>query len=67
MNGYFNNSSKAKPVMAKGGGQSNPRGGSSMSIKEKPGFSTGVPGKTQSKDRSGGVKKLKTHADSEGL
>ena len=37
------------------------------SFKEKPGFNTGVPGKTQPKDRSNGIKRLKIHPQSEGL
>lgn len=36
-------------------------------FKEKPGFNTGVPGKTQPKDRSNGIKRLKIHPKSEGL
>ena len=39
----------------------------STSFKEKPGFNTGVPGKTQPKDRSNGIKRLKIHPQSEGL
>lgn len=36
-------------------------------FKEKPGFSTGVPGKKQPKDRSNGVKRAPVYPDSEGL
>ena len=39
----------------------------STSFNEKPGFNTGVPGKTQPKDRSNGIKRLKIHSQSEGL
>ena len=41
--------------------------GKPMAMNEKPGFSTGVPGKKQPRDRSGGVKRTKIYADSEGL
>lgn len=37
------------------------------SLNMKPGFATGVPGKTQPKDRSGGVKRAKVRPASEGL
>lgn len=36
-------------------------------FKEKPGFNTGVPGKTQPKDRSNGIARAKIHPKSEGL
>lgn len=36
-------------------------------FREKPGFSTGVPGKKQPRDRSAGVKRAKIHPTSEGL
>ena len=41
--------------------------GSTPGMNVKPGFNVGVPGKTQSKDRSGGVKRAPTHPKSEGL
>lgn len=47
---------RKKPTMAKDPG-----------FREKPGFNTGVPGKTQPKDRSNGIKRLKIHPKSEGL
>ena len=34
---------------------------------EKPGPAGGLPGKSQSRDRSGGVRKIKQHTKSEGL
>lgn len=36
-------------------------------FKEKSGFSTGTPGKTQPKDRSNGIKRAPVYPDSEGL
>ena len=39
----------------------------SSSFSEKPGFSTGLPGKKQPKDRSNGIKRIKAHPASEGL
>lgn len=41
--------------------------GGAPAFKEKPGFNTGVPGKTQSGNRSGGVKKCPTHPKSIGI
>ena len=49
------------------GGRKAPKSAAAPGFKEKPGFSTGVPGKKQSKDRSNGVKRLKVHPTSEGL
>ena len=44
------------------------RPGASASVNEKPGFpSAKLPGKTQSKNRSGGVHGCKTYADKKGL
>lgn len=65
-NGYFNNQVRTG---LSGGKAANPGGPSGKAPKfvEKPGFSTGVPGKTQAKDRSGGVKKLKVRPAGEGL
>ena len=40
----------------------------SASVTEKPAFPTmGAPGKTQPRDRSGGVQKVKQHPKSDGL
>jgi len=65
-NGYFNGQVRSSLKGGKGGDLD--QGGSrTMPFKEKPGFNTGVPGKTQSKDRSGGVKKLKVRPYEEGL
>lgn len=36
-------------------------------FRQKPGFNTGTPGKTQSKDRSNGIKRAPVYPDSEGL
>lgn len=55
----------AQPM--KGQGPRPMKPGKAPSMKEKPGFSTGVPGKKQPRDRSGGVKRTKVYADSEGL
>lgn len=44
-----------------------PKGGGSPGMKEKPGFAIGAPGKTQSKDRSGGVKRIQQSPKTEGL
>lgn len=65
-NGYFNGQTRTS---LKGGKGANPRasGGKSASMNEKPGFATGAPGKKQSKDRSGGVKRAKVYAGSDGL
>ena len=42
--------------------------GGKGSSKEKPAFgSIGIPGKTQGKDRSGGVRRLKTHPRTVGI
>lgn len=51
-----------------GGMRNVPKTPAAAPFKEKPGFpSAGLPGKTQSKDRSNGIKRLKTHPKSEGL
>lgn len=47
---------RKKPTMAKDPG-----------FRDKPGFNTGVPGKTQPKDRSNGIKRAPVYPDSEGL
>lgn len=67
-NGYFNGQTRTS-LKGGSGTRGNPQGsgGTSASFKEKPGFATGVPGKTQSKDRSGGVKRVKTSPKTEGL
>jgi hypothetical protein len=65
-NGYFNNQTRA-PLGSSGKGPSpGTPSGSAPAFKEKPGFSTGSPGKTQ-KDRSAGVPRAKTHPGSDGL
>lgn len=44
------------------------RGGKAPGFKVKPAFpSTGVPGKTQPRDRSAGVVRVRKHPKSEGL
>lgn len=48
-------------------GRKSPTMAKNPSFKENPGFNTGVPGKTQPKDRSNGIKRLKIHPTSEGL
>lgn len=65
-NGYFNGQVRQSLKGGKGADPSSPYG-SAPSFQQKPGFKTGVPGKTQSKDRSGGVKRAKTSPDTEGL
>ena len=42
-------------------------GKSAAFSKIKPAFSTGASGKTQTRDRSGGVKKARIHPNSEGI
>lgn len=37
------------------------------SMNEKPGFNVDLPGKTQSKDRSGGTKRCPVHPHSKGI
>ena len=54
---------KSPPTPAGGMG----REGSKGSMTEKTANFGGLPGKIQSKDRSGGIKKLKTYPQSEGL
>lgn len=67
-NVYFNGQNRSSPVTGKGGGSKTAQpGGGSMAFREKPGFKTGAPGKTQSKDRSGGVKRATVSPSSEGL
>lgn len=43
------------------------RGAKSASMKEKTANWPGTPGKTQPRDRSGGVRKLRAHPKSEGI
>lgn len=50
-----------------GGRKTGVKGPKKKGMKIKPGFKTGVPGKTQPADRSGGTKRAKVYADSEGL
>lgn len=65
-NRYHTKFSQSK-ISAKGPRPSNGPG-SVMSGKDKPAFASAhVPGKTQSKDRSMGVKKCKIYPKSEGL
>lgn len=49
-----------------GGRPTGVKGSKDLGMKVKPGFKTGVPGRT-GPDRSAGVKKIKQYADSEGL
>lgn len=49
------------------GGRKAPKAAAMPGFKEKPGFSTGVPGKKQPKDRSNGIKRAPVYPDSEGL
>lgn len=65
-NGYFNGQVRS-PL--KGGSvvDTAQRGGPSPAFKQKPGFATSAPGKTQPKDRSGGVKRIKAYPSSDGL
>jgi hypothetical protein len=49
-----------------GGRKTGVKGAKKAGMKVKPGFKTGVPGKT-GPDRSGGTPKAKVYADSEGL
>lgn len=56
------NGRKQGPVKAKPN-----RAGAATGMPEKTSGFPGVPGKTQSKNRSGGVYKCKVYADSEGL
>lgn len=48
-------------------GLKKPTKAATPSFKEKPGFDTGLPGKTQPKDRSNGIQRAKIHPKSEGL
>ena len=65
-NGYFNG--QVRSSLKGGKGVDLNQGGSrTMPFKEKPGFNTGVPGKTQPKDRSGGVKRAPVQPDGQGL
>ncbi len=63
----------AEDKMGLGGNSTKPpspalKRGNSASFKEKPGFSfKGTAGKSQPKNRSAGVNRVKTYADSEGL
>lgn len=67
-NGFYNNQTRSSPVKASGGGYDNPRGGSKMAFNEKVGFpKAALPGKSQGKDRSGGVKRVKDSPDKKGL
>lgn len=61
----FFNSMQEKPKS--GPGLKKPMMAKSPGFPEKPGFNTGVPGKTQPKDRSAGVSRAKIHPKSEGL
>ena len=65
-NGYFNGQVR-QPLKGGSGKIAGCSYGSAPSFKEKPGFNTGVPGKTQPKDRSGGVKRAKVRPHEEGL
>lgn len=61
----FHNPMHEKPKA--GPGRKGPKMAPMPSMKEKPGFMTGVPGKTQPKDRSAGVKRAPIYPKSEGL
>lgn len=66
-NGYFNNQTRDGLKGGKGT-RGAERSASSMPTREKPGFNTDLPGKAQSKDRSGGVKHVpKTSGMRKGL
>ena len=66
-NPHYNSMHGSNRKVAEGG--SNKASGSSpkASMPEKTANWPGLPGKAQSKDRSGGVKKLKVHPKSEGI
>jgi hypothetical protein len=75
-NGYFNNQTRTSLKGGKGLGGTGWLADTAAQdrteraprpFKVKPGFNTGVPGKTQSKDRSGGVKRAKVRPAEEGL
>lgn len=66
-NGYHNKQVGVPLSGGKGTKGFMPQGGGSPTMKEKPGFAIGVPGKTQSKDRSGGVKRIQQSPKTEGL
>lgn len=66
-NGYFNNQVRQGLKGGKGADVTKRAGGKAPSLNLKPGFRTGAPGKKQSKDRSGGVKRAKNYPDSDGL
>ena len=64
-NGYFNNQVR-NGLTAPNGPKATGGSKSAPAFKEKPGFITGAPGKTQ-KDRSGGVKRAKEYPGSDGI
>jgi hypothetical protein len=65
-NGYFNGQTRNLTPVSAGKDSAQP-GGKSAGMSMKPGFNTSAPGKSQPKDRSGGVKKIKAYPSSDGL
>lgn len=65
-NGYYNGQTRTSLKGGKGA-TTQAGGGKTAPFKQKPGFATGAPGKTQSKDRSGGVQRVKHHPNFDGL
>lgn len=66
-NGYYNGQTRTSLKGGKGAMPHKQGSGGPPAFKEKPGFSTGAPGKKHGKDRSGGAKRIKIYADSDGL
>jgi hypothetical protein len=66
-NGYFNNQVRQGLKGGKGATTGQKGGKATTTLGLKPGFKTSAPGKKQSKDRSGGVKRAKIYPDSDGL
>lgn len=66
-NKYFNEQIHGKAPKGMGANVEATPGGGKTSMRVKQSWSTGLPGKAQSKSRSGGVKKAKTYSHSEGL
>lgn len=66
-NGFFNGQVRSPLGMSKALDTAQRGAGKTAAMKEKAGFNTGAPGKTQSKDRSAGVKRIKAYPSSDGL
>lgn len=65
-NPFFNGQTRNLTPVNRGKDSAQP-GSKSTGMSVKPGFNTSAPGKTQSKDRSAGVKRIKAYPSSDGL